>query len=120
MPTSKDFAEYVVSDLLGHMDGISYKSMFGGHGFYMHGLIFGINVEDELYLKVDETNKEAFESRGSTPFIYEGGKRPMPMPYWQTPADILEDREKLAEWVKASAEITRKKNAKKSLKKRKK
>ncbi len=80
--------------------------MFGGYGLYKDGIIFGIIVDEELYLKTDETNRKEYESFGSRPFTYDRGKnQKTTMSYWLIPEDILEDRRRLEELVFCSTEI---------------
>ena len=107
----EDFHEYVMGDVLGHVDGITSKKMFGGYGLYLDGDIFAIITSDtDLYFKVDETNQPEFETVGSHQFIYTGhkNKKPTPMPYWIVPESVMEDREKIEEWAHQSALITKK------------
>lgn len=101
-----DFNEYVVKDLLADVEGIFSRAMFGGYGLYKDGIIFGIIADDELYLKVDTTNKKRFEEFGSHPFEYEGKDyKKVAMSYWVVPEDVLENRELVQELVFQSAEI---------------
>ena len=52
------------------------KSMFGGHGIYKNGIIVAFIAHDELYFKVDESNKSQYEDFDSEPFIFESkGKK---------------------------------------------
>jgi TfoX/Sxy family transcriptional regulator of competence genes len=47
----KQYCEYVVHDVLGHIKGITARAMFGGYGLYLDGAIFGIIADtDELCL----------------------------------------------------------------------
>lgn len=110
MSSIHDFHEYVLNDLFGSLKNVTSKRMFGGYGYYLEGNIFAIvTSESELYFKVDDTNKARFEALGSTPFIYTGHKtrKPTAMPYWILPESIMEDSEKLEEWVIASANISK-------------
>ena len=103
------FHEYVMGDVLGHIDGITSRKMFGGYGIYLDGVIFSIITDDgELRFKVDDSNMAQYEERGSTPFLYTGhkNKKPTTMPYWLLPEEIMEDREKIEEWVRDSARIS--------------
>lgn len=112
----EEFHEYVMQDVLGHLEGITSKKMFGGFGMYQDGHIFAIITgAGELYFKVDETNQADYEARGSEPFVYTGHKnrKPTPMPYWIIPEEIMEDREAITEWVKKSVAISRKGKKKK-------
>lgn len=101
-----DFNDYVVKDLLADVEGIFSRAMFGGYGLYKDGIIFGIIADDELYLKVDKTNKKRFEAFGSHPFEYEGKNyKKIAMSYWLVPEDVLEDKTLVEELVFQSAAI---------------
>lgn len=102
------FHEFIMQDLLHRIPGISSRSMFGGYGIYKDGFIFGLIADDELYFKVDELNKAAYEKAGSEPFMYQRGSHPKTaMPYWKVPADVMEDRELIAIWVDKSVAASR-------------
>lgn len=120
MASTKDYAQYVTDDLLSGVDGVAARAMFGGYGLYKNGVIFGIIVENQLYFKVDETNRHEYEVLGSKPFTYamKNGQKSV-MSYWLVPEEILEDQEKLLAWVETSVQLskTSKKNAKKTQKK---
>jgi len=107
-----DFHDYVMADVLGHIENITSKRMFGGYGIYLDGVIFAIITSDsELYFKVGDENRAQFETLGSSQFIYKGhkNKKPTPMPYWIVPEEIMEDREKIEEWARQSAVLSKKK-----------
>ena len=106
MPKS-DFHDYVIQDLMSHIPGIKSRVMFGGWGIYKDGVIFGIIADDELYFKVDETNRKKYEAAGSKPFTYDTKKRKkIVMSYWEVPPDILEDRDEIVRWVEESCRIS--------------
>ena len=105
------FHDYVMGDILGHIDGVTSKKMFGGYGIYLDGLIFAIITDDsELRFKANDETKEQYESRGGKQFIYTGhkNKKPTPMPYWTVPEEIMEDRELIEEWARQSATLSKK------------
>jgi Regulator of competence-specific genes len=97
MAVSESFKEYVV-DQLGRLGYVTVKKMFGGAGIYYDGLIFGLLADDVLYFKVDDSNKLDYERAGMQPFK-PFDDRPMLMPYYEVPVDIMENREQLAEWA---------------------
>ncbi|MBI3252940.1 MAG: TfoX/Sxy family protein [Candidatus Omnitrophica bacterium] len=103
------FVEYVLRDALGQVRGVTARAMFGGHGLYRDGVIFGLIADDELYFKVDAKNLPEYRKRGSRPFTYGGrnGKRITMSSYWEVPAEILEDRRALEKWVEASVRATK-------------
>jgi len=61
---NKSFHDYVLYDLLTGLDGVSSKPMFSGWGVYRNGKIFGIIIEDGLYLKGNEKTSKVFEVGG--------------------------------------------------------
>lgn len=99
----KDF----IAERLGFIEGIIFKSMFGGYGIYKDGIVFAIIADDQLFFKVNDDLKEQYESMGSTPFTYENNKgKKISMSYWELPADILENDEELEKWVDQSVAVS--------------
>ena len=97
----------MLQDAMQGIHGVTARAMFGGHGLYKDGVVFGIIADDALYFKVDEKNLPQYKERDSRPFTYEGKNRKMiAMSYWEVPAEILEDREGLAEWLDASVAVS--------------
>jgi DNA transformation protein and related proteins len=83
-------------------------AMFGGFGVYLDGIIIGIIAFDTFYLKVDDTNRPAFEAAGSQPFTYHQGKVDATMSsYWECPADVLEEPDQLRSWAVTSLAVSR-------------
>ena len=104
MPVNKDYLDYIV-DQLSELGPFTHKKMFGGVGFFYEGKMFAAIMEDTFRLKVDDTNKEDFVSRGMGPFQHGKGS----MPYYEVPVDVLENKKELAIWAKKSAVIALKK-----------
>jgi DNA transformation protein len=94
---SREFAEHVV-DLLQNMGPVDARSMFGGYGIYLDGLMFGLIADEVLYLKVDDENRPEFEELGLGPFVYEGKNRSVTMSYSEAPPNTMDDAELLAQW----------------------
>ncbi len=65
--------------------------MFGGIGFFMEGTMFGMIGNDVFRMRVDENNQQDYEKRGIKPSC--SGSKKKGMPYWEVPAEILEDSE---------------------------
>ena len=55
MAYNQDLAKKV-RDILGNMDGISEKTMFGGIGFMIHGNMACGVIEDDLIIRVGPDN----------------------------------------------------------------
>lgn len=107
MQSNKDLKEYVLSDLMRGIEGISSKGMFGGFGLYQDGIIFGLITDGKLWFKVDEGNRADFEKFGSLPFSYpmKNGKTNT-ISFWELPADIMENRDQLEIWIQNSVDAS--------------
>ena len=63
------FKSALAQELSAH-NFLALRAMFSGYGVYYKGLIVGIVTGEDLYLKVDDTNRAKFEALGSHPFTY--------------------------------------------------
>jgi DNA transformation protein len=72
MPVSKEEKEFVtyVVDLMQSLGPVRAKSMFGGHGIFLEGLMFGLIADSVLYFKVDQQTEMEFKARGLEAFKY--------------------------------------------------
>ena len=102
MAINESYTTYV-KDQLSTFGEVEFKKMFGGIGIFKNGIMFGKIGGDTFRLKVDQSNQKQFEDKGMKPFYSE--KKKKGMPYWEVPADVLENRSVLAEWAKQSYEI---------------
>ena len=96
MAANREFLNHVM-DLLTPLGGISNQAMFGGYGIYHEGDIFALITNTGLHFKVNETNRIAYQDAGSKQF--------KPMPYYEVPADVMEDNAMLHEWANISIAI---------------
>jgi len=106
---SKDesFKDFVL-DQLQDLDGVEARRMFGGYGLYRAETFFAILHKGTLYFKVDESTVDEYRKRKMKPFR-PNAKQTL-RSYYQVPVDILEDNERLRDWVvKAIHASTRKK-----------
>jgi DNA transformation protein and related proteins len=105
MAVSDEFLNYVM-DQLAPWGGVSVRRMFGGAGLYRSGKMFGLVADDVAYLKVDDSNREGFVKAGSSPFNpYPEKAKTTVMSYYTIPAEVLEDRDELAQWAQRSLDI---------------
>jgi len=106
MAVTDSFVTFVLEQL-DPLGPIVSKRMFGGVGLYAGDLFFALIAGDVLYLKADESTRDAREKAGARPF------QPFPdrpkgkgrMQYYSVPAAILEDAEALLAWAKAAVAI---------------
>lgn len=101
MAVSEDFLTFI-KDQLSDIEGIESKKMFGGIGFFKEGLMFGMIGADQFRLKVDDLNQLEFEERGMKPYFSKRKKKGMP--YWEVPANVLEDKDEMAFWANKAYE----------------
>ncbi|MDG2087826.1 MAG: TfoX/Sxy family protein [Arenicellaceae bacterium] len=78
------------------------RHMFGGHGLYYDGIMFGLVADDQFYLKVDDTNRADFEALGLTTFEYNKNGKVMTMSYCHAPEEIYDYPEVAAVWARKS------------------
>jgi len=112
MAISDEFLDYVIDQLVGWRR-VTARKMFGGAGLYCDGAMFGLIAEDVAYLKADDSNRADFIGAGSSAFnpFPEKGKTVV-MPYYEIPADVLEDPEALGQWAERALVVARRKKKK--------
>ena len=103
MALNEDFKTFVLDQLQG-IGEFETKRMFGGLALLSHGSAFAKIKHDKVWLKVDTTNIADFESLEMNQYSY-GKDSSRKLNFYETPIDVIEDRDKLQEWVKRSIEI---------------
>jgi DNA transformation protein len=113
--------EYVahIVDLLQFIGPVESKSMFGGFGMFLEGLMFGLVAGNELYLKVDTQNLQDYEDLGLQAFSFEKNGRQFKMSYYQAPEEAMEDAELLSDWASNAYDAAMRAAAKKGGKRKK-
>ncbi|MFT7472366.1 MAG: DNA transformation protein [Kiritimatiellia bacterium] len=101
MAISIEQREYVahIVDLLQFFGPVESKSMFGGFGVFLEGLMFGLVAGNELYLKVDAKNRQDYEDLGLQAFSFGKNGKEFKMSYHQAPEEAMEDAELLSDWA---------------------
>jgi DNA transformation protein len=104
MALNEDFKDFVLDQLegLGHFET---KRMFGGVALLYQGSAFAKIKHDKVWLKVDDGNRIDFENLGMKQYTY-GKDNSRKLNFYETPVEIIEDRDKLKDWTKRSMEIT--------------
>ena len=86
-----------VQDKLNEVIAYDNRKMFGANAFQVNGIVFGMVKNDVFYLRSNDDDCEKYIAKGMTNFNpRDKGKG---MPYWEVPAEILEDKAKLKLWV---------------------
>lgn len=111
MPVSPEYRDWVIEQLR-EAGTVTGRAMFGGYGIYLDGAIVGLIADDILYLKVDDSNRPDFEEAGMGPFRpFKDGSEVMQ--YYEVPADVLEDRQRLAQWARRAEAVSRRSGGRK-------
>ncbi|MEQ8880085.1 MAG: TfoX/Sxy family protein [Cyclobacteriaceae bacterium] len=110
MASKEDYLNFLKDQLSG-IGEFETKKMFGGHGFFKDGLMFGMLGSGTFRLKVNESNEQDYIDKGMKP--YYSDKKKKGMPYWEVPADVLENRTELSKWALKSVSIAIKSSSEK-------
>ena len=94
-----EFVEFVLESLQ-PLRGVSARRMFGGWGIYKDGVMFALIAYDQLYLKVDDGNRQAYEDAGLPHFTYTDKGKSIRMPYREAPSEGFDDPEVLCAWAR--------------------
>lgn len=102
MPVSKEEREFIayVVDLMQGIGPVTARGMFGGHGIFLNGLMFGLIADSVLYLKVDKDSEPAFREKGLEAFSYNKKGKQYRMSYYQAPEEVFEDLDEMNSWAK--------------------
>lgn len=98
-----EFVEYL-KEVFERFGPVQPKRMFGGHGLFHDGLMFGLIAADTLYLKADDATATHFQDRGLPRFEYEKAGRKVKLSYYLAPEDIFDDPEEAAIWARRAFE----------------
>jgi DNA transformation protein and related proteins len=97
---STRFAEEII-DQLAEVHALNSRRMFGALGLYARGAIFGMIVDETLYLKLDEADFDSLRLLGGEPL------RPVSRkPYLESaryvavPQEMVENRDEMLGWVR--------------------
>ncbi len=92
------FADFIL-ELLRPWQPVTARRMFGGHGVYHAGVMFALIADGQLYLKVDDESRGAFEAAGLSPFVYEAKGRRVALSYYRAPDAMLDEPDVACEWA---------------------
>ena len=98
MTTDTEFRNYVL-DQLSTMAPFETKNMFGGTAVLRNGAAFAKIKHGSLWLKVDESNVTDFVENGMQQYTY-GKDNSRKLNFYETPVDVLEDKDVLLQWAK--------------------
>ncbi len=117
MASDPSFVAHAV-DLVALLGPVQARAMFGGHGLYAEGVMFGLLDDGELFLKTDAATRERFVAAGCRQWTYVNKKVRMENTgYFRPPDDAHEDPEAMLPWARLALEAALRARAAKSKKK---
>jgi DNA transformation protein len=106
MSVSESYLDFI-KDLLSDFGQVTARRMFGGAGLYEGGVMFGLIIDDVLYLKANQAFATKFAAEDMTPFAYTAAGRRVSTSYWRVPERLLEDRDELRNWAQQARQVAR-------------
>jgi DNA transformation protein len=102
-------AEFV-RELFARFGPVAVNRMFGGAGIWSGGLMFALEFDGVVYLRVDDASLADFEREGSKPFVYPHAKTPEKLgrpsrSFWRLPERLYDDPDELAVWAQRALAI---------------
>ena len=99
MNPEQEFASHVI-DLLAPFGPCQARRMFGGHGIFHQGQMFGLIADGSLYLKADEQSRALFLDSGSEAFTYQKKDREFQLSYYLAPEEFFENGDDTLRWAR--------------------
>ena len=100
MSLNEEFKNFVLDQPQG-IGEFETKRMFGGLALLYQGSAFAKIKHDKVWLKVDDSNLANFKRLGMNQYTY-GKDNSRKLNFYETPVEIIEDRDKLKAWAKIS------------------
>ena len=109
-------AEFV-RELFARFGPVAVNRMFGGAGIWSGGLMFALEFDGVIYLRVDDASLADFEREGSKPFVYPRAKTPGKVgrpsrSFWRLPERLYDDPDELAVWAQRAVAIAERRKLK--------
>jgi DNA transformation protein len=102
MAVSRELLDHI-ADQLREFGPLAFRRMFSGAGLFRGGRMFGLVARDVLYFKVGEADRGAYIAAGCKPFTYQRlGRTATLTSYYEVPAEVFDDRDRLAQWARAA------------------
>jgi DNA transformation protein len=101
-----EFLRYVLEQLT-PLRELSAAGFFGGTGIKAGTAMFAMIMDGTLYFATDEATRPEYVALGGRRFSYRTKSRLVETKFFEVPADILDDRERLAEFAERAIAVVR-------------
>ena len=104
---SNGFQDYL-ADTLAPLGRIESKRVFGLHGIKAGGVLLGFVIDEQLYLRTDESTRASYVAEGRRPFTFtkQTGEF-IATSYYPLPDNVYDDHDALLEWARRAQEAAR-------------
>lgn len=95
-----------VEDALEPLGRVTFRKMMGGATLYLHGAIFAIMVDSELWFKADEESNPVWDDAGCSErfaVTFKDGTIDR-MNYRRPPSDVYDDPDEMRRWTQVAVE----------------
>jgi DNA transformation protein len=100
MVASTEYAEFLCEQLA-PLGRITMRRMFGKTGVFCDGVMLGMVTENNLYFRVDDENRAAFEqARASPPLNYAKAGKFIDLSFWRVPDHLFDDADEFIIWAR--------------------
>ena len=107
MALNESYKQFIL-DQLSDFGEFETKNMFGGTALLREGKAFAKIKHDKYWLKVDDSNRSDFELFNMQQYTYGKGNS-RKLNFFETPVEIIENKDELTKWVNKSIKTTLKK-----------
>jgi DNA transformation protein len=100
-----EYREFL-AELFAGAGRVTVRRLFNFNGLYKGEVMFGIVVEERVYLKTNEQSRKVFAGEGAKPWRYtaRNGEKAVTS-YWSIPERLYDEPGALAEWAERAYEI---------------
>jgi DNA transformation protein len=118
MAVSEAFVD-ALREVLEFTPELRLKRMFGGVGVFTGYMMFGLAIDDVLYLKADADSAGRFDAEDLEPFVYVAkGERSTSLGYRRAPDALWDDAETARDWSRAGIDAALRAKARKAPKRK--
>lgn len=101
------FLEYIVYDIFGESEPITFRAMMGAHILYYEGKAFAIVEKEELYFKGSKELMSWYLERGSTQFHYQKDGKDAYLYYFLVSPEIYENKTTRDQWLDVALSVAK-------------
>ncbi|HEY2446117.1 MAG TPA: TfoX/Sxy family protein [Rhizomicrobium sp.] len=95
-----------VEDLFVELGPVAVRRVFNFDGMYLGDAMFGLVVDERIFLKTSEVSRRSFVTEGCVPLHYrsrDGAE--IAMSYYAIPDRLYDDPAEAAKWARAAYEV---------------